>query len=193
MDDVPAKRTHIMLGKAFKSNYITTHQRQYSHKGHGHQPIDKNFVYNIKTNHFDYGDTRPQTFQQIKSHYTSQANLNYNNKGDASSIRSVLDEAKKNDLRQNHFTIGGNSASVRGTTMNQQFRPASAAQRVECRPGLNQGQKNNLRASHWSFGPPAPIQNAVKRARPASSSSAYVTSSMLQYKWVQPFPRKVVP
>ena len=62
MDDIPAKRTHLMLGKAYKANFVTTNSKVYSEKTEGHQKIDKNFVYNIKTNHFDYGDTRPKTF-----------------------------------------------------------------------------------------------------------------------------------
>lgn len=118
MDDVPAKRTHIMLGKAYRASYVTTHNKCFSHKGKSIQAIDKNFVYNIKTNHFEYGDTTPQTFQQLKQHYTSQSNLMYNNKGNPNTVRSVLDQAKKDDLRANHFTIGGNSANSRGTTMN---------------------------------------------------------------------------
>ena len=134
MDDIPAKRTHIMLGKAYKANFISTNQKTFLPKGSGHQAIDKNFVHNIKTNHFDYGDTRPQSFAQLKQHYTSQSNLNFNNKGDPNSVRSVLDQAKKDDLRTNHFTIGGNSASVMATSMNKQYRPATAVQRVECKP-----------------------------------------------------------
>jgi len=31
-------------------------------------------------------------------------------------IAAKLDEDKKNDLRRNHFTIGGNSANVNETT-----------------------------------------------------------------------------
>ena len=42
--------------------------------------------------------------------YQSMTKASYNNKGDASLIRSKLDEDKKNDLRRNHFEIGGNSA-----------------------------------------------------------------------------------
>ena len=64
--------------------------------------------------------------------------MNYNNKGNAASVRSKLDESKKNDLRRNHFSIGGNSAFVIETTMSKQFRPASAIQRVDCKPALNQ-------------------------------------------------------
>ena len=62
LDDVPAKRTHIMLGRAHKASFVTTNSKIYDSKSHGSQAIDKNFVYNIKTNHFEYGDTRPQSF-----------------------------------------------------------------------------------------------------------------------------------
>ena len=136
-EDIAAKRTHLMLGKAHNANFVTTNSKVYQSKANGHQEIDKNFVYNIKTNHFEYGDTRPQTFAQLKQHYTSSANLNYNNKGNAANLRSKLDESKKNDLRRNHFAIGGNSAFVIESTMSKQYRPASAMQRVDCKPALN--------------------------------------------------------
>ena len=36
MDDVPAKRTHIMLGKAYKASFCTTNQKTFTSKGSGH-------------------------------------------------------------------------------------------------------------------------------------------------------------
>ena len=41
-------------------------------------------------------------------------------------IRANLDQKKRDDLRLNHFNIGGNSANVTKTTMEKSFRPASA-------------------------------------------------------------------
>ena len=85
----------------------------------------------------------------MTSAYTSEAKLKYNMKGNAAEIRSTLDEAKKQDLRRNHFGIGGTTANFRNTTANINFRPMSAKQRQECRPSLNKAQMNDLRASHW--------------------------------------------
>lgn len=36
----------------------------------------------------------------------------YNHKGNAAELRAVLDGKKKEDLRINHFEIGGSSANV---------------------------------------------------------------------------------
>ena len=66
LDDVAAKKTNIMLGKPYRSSFVTTNNRVYEPKSHGSQAIDKNFVYDIKTNHFEYGDTRRQSFAQIR-------------------------------------------------------------------------------------------------------------------------------
>ena len=65
--------------------------------------VNKDFIANIKANHFDYGDTRPKSALQIQNHYQSLTKSNFNFKGDAQVLRSKLDEAKRNDLRRNHF------------------------------------------------------------------------------------------
>jgi hypothetical protein len=67
----------------------------------------------------------------------SNAKAAYGYKGDAAKIQAKLDEAKKNDLRRNHFVIGGNSANVTATSNSTVFRPMSAKQRVESKPALN--------------------------------------------------------
>lgn len=78
--------------------------------------------------------------------------MKFNLKGNASQLRAKLDETKKNDLRRNHFTIGGPTANFKNTTSNLQYRPMTATQRVESRPSLNQEKMNDLRASHWTVG-----------------------------------------
>jgi len=62
----------------------------------------------------------------------------------------VLDQRKKDDLRNNHFEIGGRTAEVKIPTSTIQFRPGTAHQRMEARPSLNAEKKADLRASHWS-------------------------------------------
>ena len=74
---------------------------------------------------------------QLNRHYMSNAKAAYGYKGDATKICAKLDEAKKNDLRRNHFFIGGNSANVINSSNSTVFRPLSAKQRVESKPALN--------------------------------------------------------
>jgi len=106
----------------------------------------------IKTHHFDVGDKRPKTLFETKRHYLSEANLSYNNKGDAAKLRASLDQAKKDDLTKNHFTIGGRTANFKEPISKLQYRPATATQRLEARTALNTEKKADLRASHWSVG-----------------------------------------
>jgi len=47
-------------------------------------------------------------------------------KGNAAEIRSTLDESKKNDLRTNHFDIGGRTSNYKNTTAGLSFRPSTA-------------------------------------------------------------------
>ena len=60
-------------------------------------PVNKDFIANIKTHHFDVGNPRPRTLIEAKKHYLSETNLSYNNKGNAAKLRSVLDAKKKAD------------------------------------------------------------------------------------------------
>jgi len=45
--------------------------------------VNRDFIANIKANHFEYGDTRPQSAAAINNHYQSLTKSNYNHKGDA--------------------------------------------------------------------------------------------------------------
>ena len=67
-------------------------------------------------------------------------------------LRAKLDESKKNDLRKNHFEIGGPTASFKHTTSELQFRPSTALERKDARAVLNSEKKRDLRASHWLVG-----------------------------------------
>ena len=103
-------------------------------------------------------------------------------------LKAKLDQAKKDDLRTNHFTIGGPSAAIKKSSSMVQFVPASVQQRVECRPTLNAEKKADLRASHWSLGPNTPVCTDRSRARP-TTANPFVTQDMVNFRWVQPVPR----
>lgn len=115
-------------------------------------PPNKDFIKTIKTHHFEVGSTRPKTLIEKKHHYMSEANLCYANKGNPLKLRAHLDQSKKDDLRANHFEIGGNTAAFKQPVSKLQFRPATATQRVDARAALNDDKKRDLRASHWSVG-----------------------------------------
>ena len=56
----------------------------------------------------------------------SETNMAFGFKGEAESIRSKLDEAKKNDLRANHFEIGGPTCAFKIPTSTIAYRPGTA-------------------------------------------------------------------
>ncbi len=143
----------------------------------------------------------------------SESNIKYNFKGEAQTIRSKLDESKKRDLRQNHFDIGGPSCSFKVPTATLAYRPGTAKERVDARPTLNAGQARDLRSSHWQVGQASTpsLSDAARGCRNSTSvktmphlstnvasgphnvkrpDTAFVTSSMMNFKWVQPFPNK---
>lgn len=93
----------------------------------------------------------------------------------------MLDDAKKADLRANHFKFGGNTAKVTQSVATKNFRPSSALERRDARPLLNAEVKASLRASHWG------CEQKSHLPRPASQAT-FVTSHMMNFKWVQPRP-----
>lgn len=115
------------------------------------------------------------------NHFTSLTAASYTNKGNPLTLRSTLDTAKKEDLRTNHFTIGGPSACLRKSTSQVYFTAGTAAQRAACMSTLNEEKKKDLRASHWS----------VSHQRPSTPSAhPYVTQDMVNFRWIQPVPRR---
>lgn len=152
--DVTAKKTSVQLGKGNPYGFVTTNQRLFPNKDPNKaiQQPNKDFISSIKSSHFEVGSARPKSLMDVKRHYLSEANVKFNMKGNASQLRAKLDESKKNDLRRNHFTIGGPTANFKNTTANINYRPMTATQRVESRPSLNQEKMNSLRASHWTVG-----------------------------------------
>ena len=129
------------------------------------QPPNKDFIASIKASHFDVGYPRTRSILEKKKHYLSEANLSYNNKGNAAELRSKLDEIKKNDLRKNHFDIGGRTAAFKHPTSQLAFRPSTAMEREEARPQLNSEKKADLRRSHWFVGQsqPQPLGSISER------------------------------
>jgi hypothetical protein len=101
------------------------------------QQVNKDFAHNIKASHFEYGNGRPPTEIQKANHYKSLTTASYNHKGNAISLKAKLDQAKKDDLRSNHFTIGGPSAAIKRSTSQLSFQPATKLQSIHARPTLN--------------------------------------------------------
>ena len=74
----------------------------------------------------------------INNHYLSETKLNLNSKGNALSVRAVLDKKKREDLTTNHFEIGGTTAHFKNTMQNLQYRPGTAKDRKDARPLVSQ-------------------------------------------------------
>lgn len=133
-------------------------------------PVNKDFIANIKTHHFDVGNPRPRTLIEAKKHYLSETNLSYNNKGNAAKLRSVLDAKKKADLRANHFEIGGRTADYKQPMSKLDFRPTTAKERANARTALNVEKQADLRASHWSVGSTPNLNANLQGGRNANKS-----------------------
>lgn len=123
-----AKKTSVALGKGNKYGFVTTNQRVYPNKdpNQRQQPVNKDFAAQIKASHFDIGSTRPRSAYQNARHYLSEAKVNFDCKGNAMSIKANLDQKKKDDLRKNHFGIGGCSADFKMPMSKLQYRPGTA-------------------------------------------------------------------
>ena len=141
---------------------MTTNQRVYSSMDNGKiiKQVNKDFAHNIKSSHFNFGNSKTLTQMQKDDHYNSLSRVSYNFKGDAVKLRSQLDKAKKDDLTLNHFKIGGPTASIKKSTSMVNFLAADANQRQSCRPSLNAEKKADLRSSHWSLGLKAPLKES---------------------------------
>lgn len=87
--------------------------------------MNKDFAHNIKASHFEYGHGKPISALEKDAHYKSLTKVSYNYKGNALKLKSKLDKAKKDDLRLNHFTIGGPSAAIKRSTSQINFVPAT--------------------------------------------------------------------
>ena len=127
--EIRAKLTNVHLGKGNQGyGFITTNLRTFPNKDPNTAivPPNKDFIASIKSHHFDVGPNKPRDHFELQGSYTSEAKLKFNLKGNAAEIRSSLDEAKKNDLRRNHFGIGGPTANFRKTTSELNYRPMSA-------------------------------------------------------------------
>jgi hypothetical protein len=61
LDDIPATKTSVQFGKSSTNTFTTTNSLRYNEenaKG-AKEKMNKDFIHDIKSNHFDYGDTRP--------------------------------------------------------------------------------------------------------------------------------------
>jgi hypothetical protein len=177
--DLPATKTSIVFGVGHQNPFQTTNSWVFGKNRGPASTVNKDFISNIKANHFEYGDHKMlQNKSAIQAQYQSLTKASFNFDGDAKSVQAKLDQAKKADLRQNHFKIGGPTANFKATTNNKAYRPLTAQQRSNAKPELNREQLNDLRASHWTYG----LKTQAQKLRPASAN--FITSNMLAYKWV---------
>jgi hypothetical protein len=92
-NDLIATKTSINLGKQSGNRFCTTSGRQYIDQPYGVTVANKDFIHDIKSNHFDTRDGRPRSAAQTNYHYTSNAHASFNYKGQASQLAAKLDES----------------------------------------------------------------------------------------------------
>lgn len=165
-----------MRGRNSYSAFATTNQlvnqgTSYAKRSVSQLRVDQGFIQSIKDNHFDYGI---KNAYNPNAHFQSVTANSHNLKGDASAIRPKLDSAQLNDLRKNHFNIGGPSAKVTNTSNFYALRPGTAVARKDARPELNKEALNNLCASHWAYHGGNPI-DTQKGKRAGTQLQAHTT------------------
>ena len=97
LGDITAKRCSVQLGKGLKYGFTTTNSVVYPESDANQSIVqpNKDFIHTIKASHFDVGNTRGRSCNQVQQHYMSANNLTFNHKGNAMKIKAVLDEKKK--------------------------------------------------------------------------------------------------
>ncbi len=130
--------------------------------GEGQAKVDMSYLHLVKGDHF------PKT-GSIAGQYDTESGTCFNFKGNASQIRSCLDNAKKEDLRKSHFKIGAPTGNF--VTLNQ---AAYTPKRGEAHDN-SKNTAYNLR--HKTF-------------RIGGQRGQYQTEQRDQYLWVQPTPSK---
>lgn len=169
-----AKQSSIILGHGH-NNYQSVTTSDYSKEALKQAEILKrnSLGDQIKKSNFQYGG------KALKSDcpYTTVSSVTYNNKGNPTKIKATLDSAKANDLRTNHFDIGGPTANTKTSVAKASYRPSSAQQMLEARPQVDRALRNDLRATHWG-----PV------SKPQKPGANFCTSNMLNFKWYQPVP-----
>lgn len=179
---IPATKTSVKLGQRASASYRTTNASDFSAwnaYGGAVQASNKDFIRDIKADHFSTEDGRSRSAAAKHYHYTSNSRMSFNFKGDASAIAAKLDPSQKDDLRRNHFEVGGHSANVAVTTVARNYRPHSLQQRNESKPQLNRDQLNELRKSHWSTEPSKHLETMINK-RPGSAKH-FMTTHMQTY------------
>lgn len=97
---MPATKTSINFGIGHKNPFQTTNSAVFSNMFGRSSTVNKDFINDIKANHFQYGDhkmLKDQTAMQAQ--YCSHSRASFNFEGDAKSVQAKLDQAKKKDLR----------------------------------------------------------------------------------------------
>jgi hypothetical protein len=66
-------------------------------------------------------------------------------------VKPKIDQKQLNDLRKNHWPIGGPTASILETTSSKNLRPGTAVERDLARPKVDKVLLENLCSSHWAY------------------------------------------
>lgn len=132
---IPATKTSVTLGHRSSGIYQTTNGLNFNVRNAYASNVtsNKDFIHDIKSAHFSTGDGRPRSAVATNYHYTSNMHHSFSFKGDASKIAAKLDPGQKDDLRRNHFDVGG-SANIAISTVALTFKPLTADQRAESKP-----------------------------------------------------------
>lgn len=143
-----------------KFHGVTQFQSAYVPHGNAASKADKDFIAQIKDNHFSLAEEGGQ------GTYLTENMAQFQDKGDPSKIRSTLDENRKADLRKSHFNIGNKKGHF-STTMQTSYQPQEAQPSA-----FNSDKARDLKNSHFQIG--------------EGEHMNYTTQHMINYRWVQP-------
>lgn len=105
-----AKSTNVILGNGHSFQRLTMNESDFaaSKLGKAESTSKNTLGAMIKKANFTYGSSHLQSL----SPYTTVSHVIYNDKGNPAKVKATLDDAKKKDLRTNHFNIGGPTANI---------------------------------------------------------------------------------
>jgi hypothetical protein len=142
-DTIAKQGSHFQIGDGRRPIGKSQNQITYIPQDYSASKPDKDFERRIRSNHFDLG-----MGNSLPGQYTSMAHAAHDDKGDASKIRSKLDEQRKKDLTASHFQVGGDRIPMR-STMQGSYRDMGLSNAA-----FNEDKKKDLRNSHFMLGDP---------------------------------------
>lgn len=160
-DNIAKQGSHFQIGDSRGFIGKTQHQATYIPLDYSKSAADKELERNIKGSHFDLG-----MGPALPGQYKSVMQAAHDFKGNASEIRSKLDQQRKEDLTASHFKVGADKVRMKSTMQGSyvDMGPSKSA--------FNDDKKRDLRNSHFLLGDP--------------SNADYKTSNEINYRWVQP-------